>query len=457
MNNFDYFFEPKSVAIIGASHIPGKIGYAIMENFIKGGYRGIIYPINPNISSIFNLLVYPSIKKVPEEVDLALIAVPAAIVPKVLKECIEKKVKGVIIISSGFSEIGSEGKKLEENLKKIIKGKTRVIGPNCIGVLDTTTKNDTLFLSQRRLKRPKEGNIAFISQSGAVGSTILDWLSEEGIGISKFVSYGNAMDVNETDLLEYFANDEKTKVIVVYLEGIRSEGKKFIEVAKKVTKKKPVIILKAGKTEKGMKAVVSHTGSLAGSSRIYSGVFKQTGIIEANDWEELIDFTKAFSMQPLPKDNKLLIITDGGGFGVLATDESERQGLQLEELPEKLKKSLKKELPNYVSFHNPLDLTGDATAERYKLSLENSVKYFSGFVVITLFQVPTLQETIIDILINFSKTYKKPIICCAAGGNYTKKLSKKLELNGIPTYSKPETAVKVFSTMAKYSKFLSKH
>ncbi|MBI4010149.1 MAG: CoA-binding protein [Candidatus Aenigmarchaeota archaeon] len=450
--NLELFFNPKSVAIVGASHTPGKIGYAILDDLLKGNFKGNVYPVNPDTTPILNKAVYPSVKAIPSEIDLAIIAVPAVAVPKVLEECVRKKINGVIIISGGFSEIGEEGKKLEEKCKKIIKGKkTRVIGPNCIGIFDPSTDLDTLFLTEERMGRPKKGSIAFISQSGAVGSTILDWLSGEHIGISKFISYGNAMDINEADLLEYLANDITTNVIAVYLEGIKSDGRSFIETLKKTVRKKPVVVLKAGKTEKGSKAAVSHTASLAGDAIIYSAVFNQFGAIEASDWTELFDFCKAFSMQPLPKGNNLLIVTDGGGFGVLATDEAERQGIKLEEPSKTIKKVLSKNLPSYVSLHNPIDLTGDVTAERYNVVMENCIKQYDGIIAIVLFQVPLLEETIVDRLVEMKK-YGKPILCCASGGTFTEKLSDRLEANGIPVYPTPERAVKSFSAMIKYSR-----
>ncbi len=423
-----------------------------MDDLLKGTFKGNVYPVNPDTAPILNRTVYPSVKTIPDEIDLAVIAVPAKGVPKVLKECVDKKVRGVVIVSGGFSEIGGEGRKLEEKCKKIIKGKkTRVIGPNCLGTYDPSTDLDVLFLTEERMGRPKAGSIAFITQSGAVGSTILDWLSGEKTGISKFVSYGNAMDINETELLEYLAGDESTRVIAVYLEGLKSDGRKFIEALKKTVKKKPVVVLKAGKTEKGSKAAISHTASLAGDARIYSAVFKQFGAIEANDWTELFDFSKAFATQPLPNGDNLLVVTDGGGFGVLATDEAERQGLKLEEPSKTVKKLLYKQVPKYVSLHNPMDLTGDVTAERYKIVMENCINEYDGIVAIVLFQVPMLEETIVDVLVGM-KAYGKPILCCASGGTFTKKLSDRLESNGIPVYPTPERAVKVFSAMLKYSR-----
>jgi len=451
------FFNPKSVAVIGASHTPGKIGYVILENFVRK-FDGKVYPVNPNTTPILNLEVFPSIKKIPEKVDLAVIVTPAPVVPIVLKECVEKKIQAVIIIPGGFSETGEAGRKLEEKCKQIIKkSKTRVIGPNVIGVFDTFSNVDTLFLSEQRLNRPKQGGVSFIYQSGAVGSTILDWLAEEKIGISKFISYGNAMDVNECDLLEFLAKDKKTKVITMFLEGVR-DGKRFVQAAKKVSKQKPIIVLKGGKTEAGAKAALSHTASLAGEYKIYSSVFKQTGIAEAMNWEELFDFTKAFSTQPLPKGNSAVILTNGGGFGVIASDECERQGLQLQEPEKKVKSKLEKVFPSYAVLHNPIDLTGDATAERYAVALEECLrsKQYDGVILITLFQIPTLEEKIVEIIPELARKYKKPVLCCASGGRYTKRLTEKLEASGMPVYPTPERAVKAFAALARYSEWMKK-
>jgi len=448
------FFNPKSVAIIGASHKPGKIGYVVFTNFLSGLFNGKVYPINQDTSPILGHKVYDSISNIPGSIDLAVIVVPTKFVQGVLSECAKKGVKSVIIISSGFSEMGEDGKRLEEDLKKNIRAtKTRVIGPNCLGVYDSSSQIDTLFLSRKRCGRPDQGNIAFISQSGAVGSTILDWLSEENIGMSKFISYGNGMDVDESDLIEYLGNDSKTKVITAYIEGLKGDGKKFMNICKNVSRKKPVIILKAGKTKKGTEAVSSHTGSLAGSGRIYSAAFKQSGVIEAETWQELFDYARAFSSQPIPEGEKILIVTDGGGFGVLATDESERSSLELPKPSEKLKNRIKHVMPPYAILKNPIDLTGDADAKRYKVTIEEALKSgeYDGIIAITLFQVPTLEEDVVDQLIELKK-YKKPIIGCAAGGNYSNKLSEKLTKGGVPVYPTPERAVKAMKALAEYGK-----
>ncbi len=453
MNVSKSFFNPKSVAVIGASREPEKLGYIVFSNFIKSGYKGKVYPVNLNAEMILGKKSYKSVLNIPNEVDLAIIIIPAKIVSTILNECIEKKIKSAIVISAGFAETGSQGKKLEDDLKKIISGKiTRIIGPNCLGIYDAYSKVDTLFLSKERCGRPEKGNISFISQSGAVGSTILDWLAEENIGISKFISYGNALDVDESDLIEFLGNDKSTDVILVYLEGIESSGEKFIEITKKVSKKKPIIVLKSGKTKKGMQAVSSHTGSLAGSGQIYSAAFKQAHIIEADNWEELLDFGLAFATQELPKGNRIAIITDGGGFGVLATDEAERQQLFLPEPSSGLKQKMSKLMPPYVSLHNPIDLTGDADAKRYKLAIEECMKSkeFDGVIAITLFQVPTLGKEIVDYLSAIKRKYKKPLLACAAGGKFSNELSNKLIEKGIPVYTTPERAVKAMKALVNF-------
>jgi len=455
----DKFFSPQSVAIVGASHTPGKIGYSIVENFVREKFAGRIYPINPDTAPILNLPVFTSVKDVPGDIDLAVIVVPAAVVPKVLKECVGKKIKAVIIISAGFSETGEEGRKLEEKCKKIIADTaTRVLGPNVIGVYDSTTHVDTLFLSLSKMGRPRPDSMAFISQSGAIGSTMLDWLAEESIGISKFVSYGNAMDINECDLLEYLGKDSKTKVIAVYLEGIKASGKRFIQTLRKITRRKPVVILKAGKTEKGTRAVVSHTGSLAGSAKIYSSAFKQTGAIEAETWEELFDYARSFATQPLPRGNRAAIVTDGGGFGVLTTDECERLGVELPEPSKALQKKFKKIFPPYVILRNPIDLTGDATTERYRVAIEECLRSreYDGVIAIVLYQVPTLDKNITGVLIELSKKYDKPLLCCASGGKSTRTITAVLETNRIPVYPTPDRVAKSFSVLSKYSEWLRK-
>jgi acetyl coenzyme A synthetase (ADP forming)-like protein len=450
--SLEKFFSPSSVAVIGASREPGKIGYVILEN-LKYSFNESLYPINPNATEIMGLSAYPSILDVEEPVDLAIIVVPAEIVENTVKECIKKKVKAIVIISSGFSEIGE--KEREERLKKLSKeNKIRIIGPNCIGIYKKGL--DMLFFPRKRIKRPPEGSISFLTQSGAFGSILLDVLAHNGVGVSKFVSVGNKIDVSEIDLFKYLGDDLTTRCIAVYLESV-DDGKEFIKIAKKVTKKKPIVVFKAGKTKEGTEAVASHTGSMAGATQVYSAAFKQAGIIEAKNSEELFDYAKALAKQPVAKNNKIAIITDGGGFGIAAADAAIKCGLELPALSSDTAKSLRKFLPSYATIKNPVDLTGDADAERYEKSLKAVLndKNISGVVVIALMQIPTLNDDIIDVLRD-AKMYGKPITVCSVGGEYVIERNRRLERVGIPVFPSPERAVKAMHALYQYAKVLKR-
>jgi acyl-CoA synthetase (NDP forming) len=365
-------------------------------------------------------------------------------------ECIKKKIAGVVIISSGFSEIGEKGKELElEKLKKSI----RILGPNCIGTFVPNVM-DMMFLDRKRLKRPPDGSTGLITQSGAVGSALIDLASNEGIGISKFASIGNKVDIDEVELLEYFNKDVQTRCIALYIESIK-RGKDFINVCKKITK--PIVVFKAGKTQKGNEAVLSHTGAMAGSGEVYSSAFKQAGIIEAESVEDIFDFSKILSSQPNLKDGKIAIITNGGGFGVIATDYAIKNGLEIVKLSKETESSLKKFLPKYATTNNPVDLTGDANSERYRRAIEAVMKdkEVSGVICIALFQIPTLEDDIIDVL-GDSKIHGKPIVVCATGGAYTMERVKKLEKMGIPVYATPERAVRAMKILYEHGKISKK-
>lgn len=451
MAKLDYFFSPKSVAVIGVSRNPKKVGHVIFRNFVEGKFGGKLYPVNPNISELLGFKCYPSVLRIPGRVDLAVISIPAPLVPKALEECGRKHIPAAIIISGGFKEIGNT--KLENDVVRILKKhRIRVIGPNCIGVFDPYSEVDTFFLPRYKLERPGEGNIAFISQSGALGSVILDWMAMKNYKISKFISYGNAADVDEADLIKYLADDEKTKVICAYFEGV-NEGRKFYNIVRRVAKKKPMIALKGGKTKEGNVAVSSHTGSLAGQSEIYSAAFEQAGVIEAENLEEIFDFARVLSTQPIPKGNRVQVITDGGGFGVLAADWIVCNGLELAEMKKENIAAMRKLLPKYVVLRNPIDLTGDADVERYRIAIENAMKddNVDMVAVITLFQIPTLTAEITDVISSFAEQGKKPIVVIAAGGRFTEVLKKSMEDLGIPTFSYPEKAAKALGALYEYS------
>jgi len=450
MGSLDRFFVPKSIAIIGASRDQSKIGHVVMRNMVEGDYKGKVFPVNPNTSQILGLKCYPSVTKIRERVDMAVISIPAELVPKALEECGRKGIRNVIIITGGFKEIGNN--ELEKKLIGIAKKhKIRVIGPNCLGVFDPDSGVDTVFLPRYKLGRPKGGEISFITQSGAVGSVVIDWMARKGYKMSKFISYGNASDVDEADLIEYLINDKKTKVICAYFEGVK-EGRKFFEITRKFAGKKPIIVLKGGTTSAGTKAVSSHTGSLAGSFEVYSAAFRQAGIIQATDMEELFDYARTLSTLPNPKGHRVQIITDGGGFGVLLTDNIIKDGLSLAVMTEEKIEEMRKKMPSYVVLKNPIDLTGDADSERYQYAITAAIEDPNVDMIglIVLLQVPRLGGEIVDTIINAFKMSQKPIFVVSAGGDYTEVLKKTLEDIGIPTFSYPQSAAKAMKVLYEF-------
>jgi acetyl coenzyme A synthetase (ADP forming)-like protein len=451
------FFKPRSVAVVGASREPRKFGHVIFKNFVDSEFKGKVFPVNPKAENIMGFKTYATVKEVPSELDLVVIAVPAPVVPFIVDECVSKRVKAAVIISGGFREVGEKGKKLELEIKDKINGSgLRVIGPNCIGVYDPANHVDTLFLPRYRLRRPKEGPIAFISQSGAFGSAILDWASSQDIGISTFISIGNKIDVDEVDLLNYLADDPLTRCITVYIESI-GRGREFLEASSKVAKNKPLIVLKGGVTREGAGAALSHTGSLAGSAKICEGAFKQAGILQAQTVDELFDYARALAYQPIPKGQKdVAIVTNGGGFGVISTDEVSQLGLKLAKFSPETIKRLREKLPEYSIPHNPLDLVGDADVERYRTALDavSSDPNVGIVLVIVLLQTSYIESDVVDAITESQVTYGKPTIVCTIGGEFTQILVKMLEENRIPSYTTPERAVNAMNALIQYSKAL---
>ncbi len=451
----DPLFNPKSVAVIGASRYPGEPGHVILRNLVEE-YRGKVWPVNPKAENIFGKKCYKTVLDVPGRPDLAIIVVPSQIVPKVLDECGRKGAKTAIIISGGFKEVGNLA--LEKEVLKILKKhKIRGLGVNCIGIYDPYSRVDTIFNPKYKLERPGRGSIAFMSQSGAVGTVMVDWMAMKGYNISKFISYGNATDIDETDLIHYLAVDRKTSVICAFFEGVK-EGRKFFQAAQKLSKKKPIIALKGGITDAGAHAVSSHTGSLAGSSEVYSAVFKQSGIIQASDIEELFDFARLLSTQPLPNGKRVQIITDGGGFGVLTVDWIVKYGLDLASMSPARVKGLKKALPPFFVVKNPIDLTGSATKEHYAIALQEALAdpNVDMVALIALFQLPALTPDIVDVILEVAGKSQKPVIVIAAGGRYTEVLKKSLERGGVPCFSYPERAVKSMRVLYDYAKYRKK-
>ncbi len=454
IKNLKYVFEPKSIALFGASPTPNKVSNVILKTLIEGGFPGKLYPLNPKYEQVAGIKCYPDLNAVKKQVDCAIIATPAATVPEILKQCVAWNVKGIVLITAGFSEAGEEGKKLENEVKAICdKNNVALIGPNCLGVHNPATRIDSIFLPIYKLQRPKPGNIAFITQSGAIGSTIVDLAAYNGIGISKFVSYGNAAVIDEVDLLEYLENDPKTKTIVAYIEGAK-DGRRLYETMKRINKKKPIIALKAGKFARSGEAAKSHTGNIAGSYLAYRAAFKQAKVVEADSIEDLFDFMKMFS-QPLPKGNKIAVVTNGGGMGVLTADSIELNELPFASFSEVTKQELKKILPDFGNVGNPLDLIAEADAEKYARAIELFMQddNVDVIIVIALLQTPPMDERVLNILIKASDERKKPIAVISLGGEYTENYQRHLNMYDVPSYSSPNAAIKTMKKLIEYSNY----
>ena len=445
------FFNPKSVAVIGASRNPSKLGHVIIQNMVTAGFKGKIYPINPNAHFILHLPCFSSVLAVPYPIETAIVCVPSTLVTNVLEECGQKGIKHIIMITAGFGEIGNH--ELDKIVLSILKKyNMRMVGPNCLGTLDTYSNFDNLFLPRSRLTRPQPGIISFICQSGAVGSATLDLLAKEGMRFAKFVSYGNALDVDESDMLEYLGNDPKTRIICIYIEGIR-DGKKFMRIAANVSKKKPIIAIKGGVTAAGAKATLSHTASLAGAAGIYKAAFKQCNLIYAETLEDLFNYAKILEKAPKPKGKRVQIITNGGGFGILATDSLSNYGMEITEPSEKTKRFLKNRLPPEAIIHNPIDLTGSVTTEAYKHALNAALedKNVDAILLIVLLQTPLITPEIIDVIKEAKMRHaKKPIVVVSTGGHFTEMYMRHMEELGIPCFVYPNNAAKALKALCDY-------
>ena len=442
----DAFFTPESVAVVGASREPGKLGYAVINNILQYGYRGKVYPINPKADEILGLKAYPSVQAVPEPVEMAVIVVPPKAVPQVVTECGERGVKAVVVITAGFRETGPAGVAAEHQLVEIIhRYGMRMIGPNCLGVIDTATPLNASFAAGM----PRRGNIAFMSQSGAICTAILDWAAVEDIGFSKFVSIGNKADVNETDLLQAWTDDAESRVVIGYLEGI-TNGHRFMQVARTLTRKKPLILIKSGGTSAGARAVGSHTGTLAGSDQAYDAAFLQSGVIRARSMEELFDYSIAFANQPLPAGRRIAIVTNAGGPGIIATDAVERAGMQLAGLSQETVEALRQVLPPESNLYNPIDVLGDARSDRYRLALDAALKDpgVDAALVLLTPQAVTDIENIVQVIVEFAGKSDKPVLTSFMGGERIAEGVRHLNDAGVPNYSFPERAVEALRAMA---------
>ncbi|MFH0971324.1 MAG: CoA-binding protein [Candidatus Micrarchaeota archaeon] len=456
-NAMNALTDPKCVAVVGASSDQNKVGYGVLKSLVEGcvfksyncsAFSGSVYPVNPHEKEILGRNCVARMQDIPEEVDLVVIAVPAKIVPQIMRDSAEKKVKAAVVISAGFAETGEEGKKLQDEILQIAKAAgIRILGPNVLGILRPAISLNASFA----LSMPESGEIAFISQSGALADSVVDWALDARYAFSLLVSLGNSADLDVSDFLEFCADDAETKAITLYLEGIR-DGRKFLRVAKEVTKKKPIILLKGGRSARGEKAIASHTGSLAGSFAVVEAAMKQAGVFMAESWEELFDLAKALSEQPRVGRNNVAIITNGGGVGVLTADYCDLHGLNVVTLtPETISKlEAGGKMHQAYSKANPLDLVGDALPERYEVALNTLLaeNYVDGVIVIQTLQTMTRSKEDAEVVVAAHKKFAhKPIICVFMGGKYSAEGVAVLRQNNIPDYNDPLKAVKVMKVL----------
>ena len=447
-----FFFEPRSVALIGASSNPGKLSYGILKNISQYGYEGNVYPINPKSNEILGYPCYGSIMEVPGSVDLAVIILPAEMIAGVIDDCGKKGVKACIVISGGFKELGEEGKKREQELEqKAREYGIRIIGPNCVGNVNVYSGLNTTFIKGM----PEKGGIAFVSQSGAVCGGVVDHVVQEGIGFSHLISLGNEMDVTETDMIDYLANDEKTRVIACYVESIR-DGTRFMDVAKRVSRKKPIVLLKAGKSESGARAVSSHTGSLAGSHTAYIAAFKQSGVIEVSSLRALLQTAMALDMQPLPQNNKAVIFTNAGGPAALLSDSLDMHDLKLAVMDEATQQKLKGGLNPAAQTMNPVDMLGGATQEEYAHALRIVKENNDAAILLPVLVPQALVDpvAVAQAFIEETRDSDRTTISCMVGRQSIQEAKSVLHKNHIPMLDYPEDVGEVLGGMLRYKTYL---
>lgn len=470
MKELDAIFSPRSVAVVGASTTPGKVGHDIFVNILKGGFTGTIYPVNPKARSISSVRAYPTISDIPDQVDLAIIILPPKFALIAVQDAIAKGIKGIVIVSAGFREVGKEGREIEDQIVALCReAGVRVVGPNCLGVINplSSVRLNASFSS----RMPTPGNISFISQSGALCTAVLDFAADRDFGFSKFISIGNKADVDELDLLRYLHQDLDTEVILIYLEELR-RGPEFIEMVKEITcgdvRPKPVLVIKSGRTTAGAAAAASHTGALAGTEAVYDAIFTQAGIIRVDTIDELFDFASAFAYKneselgklrrKVPHGNRVAIVTNAGGPGIVATDMTVSSGLALAKFQEETVEALKSHLPETANFHNPVDVIGDAAQDRYENALAAVIRDqgVDGALVILTPQSMTNALGTAEAIVRIARRSHKPILCCFMGIVDVSAGVKHLQENGVPVFRFPENAAKAFGALYKYSRWLNR-
>jgi acetyl coenzyme A synthetase (ADP forming)-like protein len=448
-------FAPRSVAVIGATNRAGSVGHAVFAKVFKHGYAGVVYPVNPRLPSVMSVKAFPSVLDIPDAVDLGIIIVPRESVSGVMRECAQKGIKAAIVITAGFKELGGAGAQTEREVLKAARDHSiRLLGPNCLGIINTDPQV-SLNGSFARLM-PKCGNIALVSQSGAVGVAALEYAQGEEIGLSKFVSVGNKADLNENDFLAYLKDDPLTDVIAFYLEDL-TDPSKFFQLVREITSEagnqKPILAIKSGRTAAGARAASSHTGALAGSDEAYDALFAQCGVLRVESLEELFDYALAFSTQPLPQGNRVAVVTNAGGLGIMTTDAAVRYGLEMAEFQESTVTRLQAALPPAANTHNPVDVLGDAREDRYRAALEGVLgdAQVDGVIVISTPQLMTDLAAIAATVAEVTPVYHKPtLVCQMALGEIEETLAIWSKAR-LPHYRFPEEAVRSMGAMARYA------
>jgi len=469
MNGLHAIFSPESVAIIGASNTPGKVGHDIFANILSGHYQGTLYPVNPKAKSILSVKAYHSVIDIADNVDLGIIILPPPAALAAIEEGIKKGIKGFVIVSAGFREVGKEGLEIENRIVAMCReAGVRLVGPNCLGVINPipTVSLNASFSA----RMPSPGNISFISQSGALCTAVLDFAADRDIGFSKFISIGNKADVDELDLLQFFHEDPDTAVVMMYVEELR-KGVEFIRTVKEITsgsRPTPVLAIKSGRTMAGAAAAASHTGALAGTEAVYDAIFKQSGLIRADSIDELFDYANVFAYKQeskmgkrarvLPKGNRVAIVTNAGGPGILATDMTVSSDLQLARFEQSTIDDLSSHLPPTANIHNPVDIIGDAPSERYSHALQAVIKDkgVDGALVILTPQSMTDALGTAQAIVKVARGAQKPIVCCFMGIVDVSPGVKYLQENGYPVYRFPENAAKAFGVLYRYSRWINR-
>lgn len=453
--SLEKFFSPESVAIVGASQKKGKVGYEIVNNLLKGGFPGELYPVNTKASEIVGLKCYPDLESIGKTPDLVVIIVPAQYVPGVLEQCVKIGVDSVIIITAGFKEVGEEGKRLEKQIAQIARrGNIRFIGPNCLGVISTYDKLNASFGGDL----PVEGATCYVSQSGALLAAILDMANNQGIGLSKLISIGNKADLNELDILRAMDKDADTKVIAGYLESI-DDGNQFAREAEDISNRKPILLIKSGGTAAGARAASSHTGSLAGGDTAYEAVFAKAGIIRCKSIMQQFNYARAFANQPLPMGARVAVITNAGGPGIMTADAIEAHGLDFAVLGEDTKAKLAEKLPAAANINNPVDVLGDALADRYEFALDvvlDDDNVDAIVILLTPQAMTEAKETAESIVKIANQKSGKPILACFMGAGLVDAGVEVLQKGKIPQYKAPEDAVETLHVMVDYVRWRDK-